>query len=158
MSRTDPRRMDVRRHGAAVAHRDAHPKKKKAAAENGVTIRTERRWGSPKDAKGSPLDHYTQYLEHAQDPWRLLAHNRSTVMRSTLRKLSDREVVDRIQQLHAEDPLQEGIDNANRARRNLSFVERADDTERDAAQDLELAALYRECAARGIGEEEVFGA
>ena len=67
------------------------------------------------------------------------------------------EIVDRIRELLVEDPILEGIDNANRFRRGLSMLDRAVDSERDAAVDLELTALYRECAARNLGEVEVFG-
>lgn len=76
----------------------------------------------------------------------------------TLATWRDSEIIDRIRALHVEDATGEGVDNANRARRKMTWLERAADTERDAAIDLELAALYRECAVRKIGEDEVFGA
>ena len=157
MNPDTPRALDVRRYAVAVAHGDAHPRRKKAAANNAVTTRTERRWRTPADAKGSPLDRYSQYLETAQDPWRLLACNRVTVIQRTLQRWTNAQITDRIRELLVEDAIVEGIDNANRFRRGLSMLDRAVDSERDAAVDLELTALYRECAARNLGEVEIFG-
>ena len=157
MKNTDtPIREDVRRYAAAQAHAAAHAQKKRAAAVNGVTVRTERRWRTPTDSKGSPQHRYGLYLETAEEPWRLLACNRVTVIQQTIRRMTKAQIIERIHELHVEDARQEGVDNANRFR-HLPWLKRADDTSRDAAHDLELAALYRECAARRVPESEVFG-
>lgn len=156
MSIQSPLVQDSRRYASAVAHRDAHPRKKKAAFDNGVTVRTERRWGSPREAAGSPQDQYSRYLTTAQDPWRLLAHNRVTVMQNSLARLSRREIIDRIRELHMDTSLQDGVDQANR-HRSLGWLDRAADTERAAAKKEELAALYRRASELRIPESEVFG-
>ena len=153
-----PRRADMRRHIAAIAHGDANTRKKKSAADNEVTVRTVIRWGTPQDAKGSPQAKYAAYLENAQDPWRLLASNRATVIQRTLRTKSKAELIERTRELHVLDALGEGEDNSTRNLRGVPLLDRATITERDAAIDEELAAHYRECAARGYTEAEVLWA
>lgn len=148
---------DTKRHTAAASHSDAAPRVKRYAALLGVTARTARRHRSPDEAKGSPLYRFNEYLEAVDDPWRILATNMATVKQRILSQWTDAEIVQRIETLHAEDALQEGIDNANRARRGLTWLDRATDTERDAAHDIALTALYREAHIRGISESEVFG-
>lgn len=152
-----PARRHARRYSAARAHADAHAKHKKAAYDNGVTSRTERRWRTPSGAQGSPQEQYDRYLATAQDPWRLEAHNRSVVMQRHLGSLSRQQIVERIHELHRIDPAGEAEDNAARVTRGLPLLERAAICERDAAHDIELSALYTEAAARGISETEIFG-
>jgi len=150
-------RKHARRYSSARAHAEANPKHKRAAFDNGVTTRTERRWRTPSEAQGSPQEQYDRYLTTAQDPWRLEAHNRATVMQRHLGRLSNRELIDRIEQLHKIDSAGEADDHIARASRGIALLERAMICERDASHDLELAALYREAAARGLKEAEVMG-
>lgn len=157
MSTETPTRRASRLYGAARAHEDACPNKKKVAFDNGVTVRTARRWASPAEAAGSPQDSYARYLITARDPWRLLAHNRAIIVQRHLGRLSDRELVDRIHQLLEKDAQDEGADNGAKVRRGVPLGERAAISERDGATDLELAACYREAEARGLSEVDVFG-
>ena len=60
-------------------------------------------------------------------------------------------------QLQVEDAVGEGQDNANHVTRGVSSADRAVAHERDAATDLELAALWREADARGLTDADVFG-
>ena len=149
-------RRESRRYASSRAHAEAHPKHKRAAFDNGVTTRTERRWRTPSEAQGSPQEIYDRYLATAQDPWRLEAHNRATILQANLGSLTDRAIVARIHELNVDNAIVEGADNANRVRRGVSPADRATAHERDAAVEIELAALWRECAARGISEAEVF--
>ena len=157
MKTENPMRADVRTMASGLAHRDAHPRKKRAASDNGVTVRTERRWGTPADAKGSPLERHNHYLEHAQDPWRILAHQQATVKQRQIRSLTRQQIIGRIRELNVENAIREGVDNANRSKRGVSPLQRAADHERDGASEIELAALWREVSVRGITEAEVFG-
>jgi len=157
MATETPTRRASRRYSAARAHADACPNKKKVAFDFGVTTRTARRWASPSDAAGSPQDQYTKLLITARDPWRLLAHNRATVMQKTLGRLSNRELIDRIHQLLELDAQDEGEDNGAKVRRGIPLAERAVISERDGATDIELAACYREADARGLSERDIFG-
>lgn len=147
----------VRIAATADAHRDAHPRKKVAAADHGVHQRTEGRWGRRPDAKGSPLHRYSEYLDTAQNPWRLLAHNYSRVMGRAHEDWTREQIVARIQELHVESCLTEGEDKANRARRGLSHLDRARDAERVATHQLELSALWRRAAELKISESEILG-
>lgn len=149
-------RNEARKYGAAKAHRDASPNTKRAAARNRVTLRTAQKWAKP-DAGGSPQETYNRYLETAENPFRLEAHCRAVVMQRHLARLSDRELIDRIHMALARDAGDEGADNVAKVTRGLSLHERAVIAERDAATDIELASLYREAAARGIGEARIFG-
>lgn len=155
---TTARQEDTRRYASAKAHRDAHPKKKRAARENGVSGRTEYRWGTPKDAKGSPLEKYSAYLLASQDPYRLIARNKAEVERMKAEKMTRDEVILRIRELHVQDPIQEAVDASNRARRGLRWRDRAVDAERDVAINAELAGLYLRAEELRITEAEVFGA
>lgn len=125
--------------------------------DNFVSDRTERRWRDPRRAKGSPIYRYAKYLETAQDPWRLLAHNYSTVMERELEQLSRREVVEMIRELHVESAIHDGQEKANRSRRGLRHLDRSIDAERAATYQLKLAALWRIAEKKGISEKEVFG-
>lgn len=152
-----PTRQDTRRYMSARAAQDAGPNKKRVAFANGVTVRTVRRWYTPSEAQGSPLESFTRYLATAEDAFRVVAHLRATVVQNTLTRLSAREIVDRIHQLLPTDAVDESADNVAKVSRGLSLAERAVIAERDAATDLELAALYAEAASRGLSEADVFG-
>jgi hypothetical protein len=60
-------------------------------------------------------------------------------------------------EVHVEDAIGEGDDNATRARRGVRMLDRAAVAERDAAADIELAALYRRAHDLRISEQELFG-
>lgn len=145
----------ARQHAAATAHSDATPRLKRYAALYGVTQRTARRHRTPKDAKGSPLDQHFRYLDSIDDPWRVAAATMTYAKQLALKDLTNAQLIERIAELHEADALGEGEDNATRMRRGVSLLERAVATERDAAHDLELAACYREAAARGLRESDV---
>lgn len=153
-----PTRKAARSYRAAVAHRDANPRAKRAAFDNGVTTRTERRWRTPTEAQGSPLEVYARYVATSQDPARLEVFVRVTAEQERIRRLTNAELVAEIRALHAEDAIGEGQDNAARATRGISLLDRAAICERDATHDVKLAARYIEAASRGIPESEVMGA
>lgn len=153
----NPRQADARRHAVAVAHGDAAPRTKRYAAMMGVTARTARRHRSPDASKGSPLYRHFEYLECVDDPYRIAAATMTHARRMTMKQWTTEELIERIHELHALDALGEGEDNATRARKGVSLLDRATATERDAAHDLELAACYREADARGLSERDVFG-
>lgn len=147
----------IRAESSAAAHEDAHPRSKAAAMANGISFRTERRWRHPRSSKGSPLYRFAEYLETAQDPWRLLAHNYSTVMERELEKLTRQEIIGSIRETHVESAIQDGQEKANRSRRGMRHLERSIDAERAATFQLKLAALWRIAQKKGISQEEVFG-
>jgi hypothetical protein len=155
--RPDPITAGTRRHAAATAHADAAPRVKRYASMIGVTPRTARRHRSPDDAKGSPLYRHFEYLEAVEDPWRIQAATMAHAKKLTLAHLTRSEVIARIRELHVEDAIGEGDDNATRARRGVRMLDRAAVAERDAAADIELAALYRRAHDLRISEEELFG-
>jgi hypothetical protein len=145
------------RHAAATAHRDAAPRVKRYAGLLGVTPRTARRHRSPEAAKGSPLYRHFEYLAAVEDPWRVAAATMSHAHKLTLDHMEKPEVVARIRELHAEDAIGEGEDNAMRARRGVTMLDRAATAERDAAHDIELTALYRRAHELKVTETELFG-
>lgn len=144
-----PYRDDVRREMAARAHGDIDGNAKKVAARNHVTPRTGRRWRTPDDAKGSPAYRLMLYAETAPNPHRLLA-TIGAVADERVRSMSDDELIERIRDALIENVHQEAADHAQRACACHSMIDRALASERDAAGDLELARLYRECAVRRI--------
>lgn len=152
-----PARKAARSYRAAVAHKEANPRAKRAAFDNGVTTRTERRWRTPTEAQGSPLEVYARYVATSQDPARLEVYGRVTREQERLRKLTNEQLIAEIEALHAEDARGEGEDNAARATRGISLRERAAVCERDATHDVKLAARYIEAASRGIPESMVMG-
>lgn len=146
----------VREHMAARAHGDAYETPKKAALRNGVSPRTARRWRSPREAKGSPQDQYSIYLAHSDQPWRLVAANKVTAEQKTVSTWTDAQLIARYRELLIEGPHTEAVDTANASRRGVCWLDRATDSERDAAHDVLKAAIEREFAVRRITEEEVF--
>lgn len=146
----------VREHLAAMAHGDSYPNPKKAASRNGVTARTARRWRSPKESKGSPQDLYHLYLAQSENPWRLVAANQSMAAQQTVRRWPKAQLIARYRELLVEDKRTEAVDTANALERGVSWLSRAVDSERDAANDILKAAIEREFAVRGVSEEEVF--
>lgn len=147
----------IRSESSAAAHEDAHPRSKAAAMSNDVSFRTERRWRHPRSSKGSPLYRFAEYLETAQDPWRLLAHNYSTVMERELEQLTRQEVIDTIRKLHVESAIHDGQEKANRSRHGMRHLDRSKDAERAATFQLKLA-LWRIAEKKGITESEILGA
>lgn len=150
-------RKQSRRYAAALSHLDANPRHKQAAHTNGVTVRTERRWRTPAEAQGSPAEMFARYVATAQDPERLEVYAEVTKEQARLRGMTNAALVAEIHALHVEDAHGEGLDNATRAKRGISFSERAVVCQRDATHDIKLAARYQECAARGLSEGDVFG-
>lgn len=146
----------VREHVSALAHGDAYCTPKKAARRNGVTPRTARRWRSPHEAKGSPQDGYTKYLENADEPWRLVAMNQVTATHLTVRRWRKEKLIAKYRELLAEGPHIEAADASNGVKRGVSWLERASATERDAAHEILKAAIEREFEIRRIAEAEVF--
>lgn len=152
-----PIREAILSESSAAAHADAHPRSKAAAVANDRSFRTERRWRDPRSSKGSPLYRFAEYLETAQEPWRLLAHNYSTVMERDLRKLTRQEIIEAIREAQIESALHDGQERANLARRGMRHLVRSIDFERAATFRLKLAALWRIAEEKGISEGEVFG-
>ena len=150
----NPRRDDVRHQMAARTHGDADPNPKQTAAVMDRTPRTARRWRT--DGKGSPVDQQMLYLQNCPDPWRVIASLKATAMRP-VQQMAKAEILVRLRELHVADPIQEGVDTSNRYRQGLSWLDRAQDSARDAAHDEEIAALYIRCAELRISETEVFG-
>ena len=150
----NPRHTDVRHQMAARTHEDADANPKKTAVAMDRTPRTARRWKT--EGKGSPVDQQMLYLENCPDPWRVMASLKATALRP-IKKMMKAQVLDRLSELHVADPLQEGVDTSNRSRRGLSWLDRAQDSARDAAHDMEIEALYLRCAELGVAEAEVFG-
>ena len=152
----NPTRQHSRRYAAARCHAEANPQHKRAAFDNGVTTRTERRWRTPTEAQGAPVESFARYLATAQDPWRVLAHLRSVITERHLERLANPELVERIHELHEVNARGEGDDNAARVTCGVELSDRAVISERDGATDLELAACYREASVRGLREARVF--
>ncbi len=152
----NPTRQRERLYAAARCHEQANPSHKRAAFDAGVTTRTERRWRTPTEAQGSPPETFARYVSTAQDPWRALAFARAAVLQKHLERLNNARLLERIHELHAVNAAGEGEDNATRAMVGVELSDRAVIAERDGTTDLELAACYREAAARGLSESDVF--
>ena len=150
------RTMEARHHHAGTAHADAAPRTKRYAALLGVTVRTAYRHRSPAETKGSPLDQTLRYMDAVDDPWRIAAATMTHATKLAIAHLTRAQVIERIHELHAVDAIGEGEDNAARARRGLSMLDRSAISERDAAHDIELAALYLRAHELGISERELF--
>ena len=151
------RETDTRQHGAAWAHGDSHPSKRRAALYNGVTARTERRWRTPPEARGAPAERFIRYARQCENRARLKAWIDAEFQRMDEEDHTRESIIDRIRAAHIEDALAEGEANATRHKRGISFLERAVIEERDKASDGDLVSLYRLAHIRGITEEEVFG-
>lgn len=147
----------VREHAAARAHGDAYPNPKKAAAANGVSVRHARRWRNPHEAKGSRQDTYAKYLEASENPWRIVASNEVTAAQMTVKKWSREKLITEYRRVLAADKHNEARDTANAFDPALCWLEKAADSERDAADDMLKAACEREFAIRRISYAEVMG-
>jgi hypothetical protein len=147
----------VREHLAAVCHGDAYPNPKKAAAANRVCVRTARRWRNPDEAKGSRQDTYTRYIEAAEHPWRIVAANEVTAMQQTVKKWDKDKLIAEYRAVLKRDKHGEARDTANSLDPSVPWLERAVDSERDAADDVLKAACERELAIRDYPVAEVMG-
>lgn len=151
-----PARQDSRRYAAAHAAADGNPNTKRTAYRNGVTVRTAQRWSSPVEATGSPAEVWARYVATSEDPERLEVFAEVTKEQKRLARLTNAELIEQIRTLMAEDPRTEAADNVAKVSRGISLMERALISERDATIDMKLAARFREAAARGLKESDVF--
>lgn len=150
----DPYQADVRRAAAASTHAQADPNPKKTAALAGRTDRTARRWRT--EGKGSPVDQLSCYIDNHPNPWPIIARLKAAAMRQ-IRELRRDQVIAEIRAADEADALDEGQDNANRARRGLCWLDRAACARQDGASDLRREALYLRAAELRIPEREVYG-
>lgn len=146
------RAQDALTHAAAAVHADVDPCDQAATARRGKSRRT---WNRARHEGPAEVRAFQLYLLNSPEPFRLEAHVKSLVKQRAFRDLTDTQLIERYHELRPREKQLEGADCANDVCRGLAWLDRAAAKERDAAIDEELAAVFREFAARGITEADV---
>ena len=149
------RRKDVAAKTSGLAHRDTYPRDRVCAERLKVHRSTPNRWAGGDSA--NPMNHDSQYMLLAERPWEYVAHMTSFAKWKTIVKLSDDELIERYWDLLEAEKHIEGADNLMSAQPGHTWLDRAQQKKRDAAIELELAAVMLEFEVRGMSEETVRG-
>ena len=146
-------RDDVLTRACARTHRAIYPSAARCSEKLGVHRSTPSNWalGRP----GNPTKTDSLYLLLAENPWEHVAHQNMIVKLRTVEKLTRDELIDRCWELRELETHIEGVDNLMARQPGHTMGERAEQKRKDAAVELELAAIYLEFESRGITESHV---
>lgn len=138
---------DVVRETSAASHRDQPGTDKQHARRYSTSRRTQARH---RESGPPALRAAQEYILASPDPLRAFATIKATEIHARLARMSTAELMERYREVVRADKEGEAQDTVHDCCQVTPWLERAISSERDAAHDLEKAALERIFAARRV--------